>query len=316
MEVTKITPRGACHGVITAIQMVTDAAHDTSLPKPIYILGMIVHNEYYTRAFDALNIITLDAKNKTRLELLDEIESGTVIMTAHGVSPAVIAKAQNKGLHVIDATCVDVTKTHNLIREKAAAGFHFIYIGKKGHPEPEGAVGVAPDFVHLISDENDIEALQLKTQNIIITNQTTLSLWDVAKLADKVKQKFPTATFHREICTATQIRQEAVAGLKDCDLLIVVGDKMSNNTLKLASVSQDIAHIPAIRITDVSDIDPTYFHKQNINHVAITSGASTPTRVTTQIITYLEQLDINDPETWKLPSQLEPTKILPRTTIK
>lgn len=313
MRITKVTPRGACHGVVTAIQMVTDAAYDLSIPKPIYILGMIVHNEYYTRAFNELGIITLDSKNKSRIELLDEIENGTVIMTAHGVSPSVINKAKAKGLHVIDATCIDVTSTHKLIEQKVSDGYHFIYIGKKGHPEPEGAIGVAPDSVHLIDSTEDIDNLKLDTDKIIITNQTTLSMWDVAKLANHLTKKYPTAVYHREICNATQVRQEAVAALEECDLLVVVGDKMSNNTLKLATVSEEIAKIPSLRITDITDIDPKYFIDHNIQHVAITSGASTPTRVTTQIIKYLEAFDHRDEKTWELPTPLDPVSILPRS---
>lgn len=313
MKVTKVIPRGACHGVVTAIQMVTDAAQDPNTPRPIYILGMIVHNKYYTDAFNALGVITLDSKNKTRLELLDEIDHGTVIMTAHGVSPQVIQKAKAKGLNIIDATCIDVTSTHTLIHEKVNEGYQFIYIGKKGHPEPEGAIGVAPEFVHLIDSTDDIDNLTLDTEKIIITNQTTLSMWDVAKLANYLKEKYPTAIYHREICNATQVRQEAVAALKDCDLLIVVGDKMSNNTLKLASVSEEIAHIPSMRITDILDINPQYFIDNNIQHIAITSGASTPTRVTTQIVKYLEKFDFNDESTWELPKPLNPVSILPRS---
>lgn len=316
MRITKVTPRGACHGVVTAIQMVTDATYDQTIPKPIYILGMIVHNKYYTDAFNALGVITLDSKNKTRMELLDEIQTGTVIMTAHGVSPSVINKAKAKGLHVIDATCIDVTSTHNLIQEKVSEGYHFVYVGKKGHPEPEGAIGVAPDFVHLIDSTEDIDDLILDTEKIIITNQTTLSMWDVAKLSNYLIKKFPTAVYHREICNATQVRQEAVAALEDCDLLIVVGDKMSNNTLKLAAVSEEIAHIPSIRITDIQDLNPHDFINKQISHVAITSGASTPTRVTTQIIAYLEQFDPKDETTWELPLPLKPETILPRSQKK
>lgn len=313
MKVTKITPRGACHGVVSAIQMVTNVANDPNTLRPIYILGMIVHNDYYTRAFDSLGVITLDSKDKTRLELLDQIQSGTVIMTAHGVSPQVIQKAENKGLIVVDATCSDVTTTHHLIQEKVNEGYHFLYIGKKGHPEPEGAIGIAPESVHLVNSLDDVETLEIATDKIIITNQTTLSLWDVAKISNRLKEKFPSAIYHREICTATQVRQEAVAALDDCDLVIVVGDKMSNNTLKLASVSEEIAKIPAIRVDDVQNLNLQYFVDNNISHVAVTSGASTPTRVTAQIIQFLEQFDPNNSITWELPETLVPETILPKS---
>ncbi len=107
-------------------------------------------NKHVTDAFEEDGIITLDSP--FGFEILDKIDSGTVIFTAHGVSPEVKQHAKEKGLTTIDATCPDVTKTHDLIEAKKAEGYHVIYIGKKNHPEPEGAVGIAPDIVHLIKE--------------------------------------------------------------------------------------------------------------------------------------------------------------------
>ncbi|MEN2453622.1 4-hydroxy-3-methylbut-2-enyl diphosphate reductase, partial [Bacillus sp. JR_15] len=177
MNVIKISPRGYCYGVVDAMVIAKNAALDKNLPRPIYILGMIVHNKHVTDAFEEDGIYTLDGPN--RLDILKQVESGTVIFTAHGVSPEVRQIAEEKGLVAIDATCPDVTKTHELISEKTADGYDIIYIGKKGHPEPEGAVGVAPDKVHLVESEADIEALDLTSDKLLITNQTTMSQWDV-----------------------------------------------------------------------------------------------------------------------------------------
>ena len=85
-----------------------NASLDKTLPRPIYILGMIVHNKHVTDAFEEDGIYTLDGTN--RLEILKQIEKGTVIFTAHGVSPEVRKAAEEKGLVTIDATCPDVTK--------------------------------------------------------------------------------------------------------------------------------------------------------------------------------------------------------------
>ncbi|KPD01059.1 4-hydroxy-3-methylbut-2-enyl diphosphate reductase [Geobacillus sp. BCO2] len=103
MEVIKITPRGYCYGVVDAMVIARNAALDPSLPRPIYILGMIVHNKHVTDAFAEEGIITLDGEN--RLEILEKIDHGTVIFTAHGVSPEVKKRALEKGLVTIDATC-------------------------------------------------------------------------------------------------------------------------------------------------------------------------------------------------------------------
>ncbi|HCW35816.1 MAG TPA: 4-hydroxy-3-methylbut-2-enyl diphosphate reductase, partial [Staphylococcus sp.] len=255
MEIIKITPRGYCYGVVDAMVIARNASLDKSLPRPIYILGMIVHNKHVTDAFESDGIITLDGPN--RLKILEQIDEGTVIFTAHGVSPEVKRRAKEKGLVCIDATCPDVDNTHQLIREVKSNGYHVIYIGKKGHPEPEGAVGVAPDIVHLVQTLEDIDALpeELLNQKLIVTNQTTMSQWDVKHLIDELKVKYPHIEVHEEICLATQVRQEAVATQADqADLLIVVGDPKSNNSNRLAQVSKEIAHTNAYRIADLSEL--------------------------------------------------------------
>ncbi|RSK27871.1 4-hydroxy-3-methylbut-2-enyl diphosphate reductase [Bacillus sp. HMF5848] len=313
MEVIKIAPRGYCYGVVDAMVIARNASLDPNLPRPIYILGMIVHNTHVTQAFEEEGIITLDGNN--RLEILDQINKGTVIFTAHGVSPEVIARAKEKGLTTIDATCPDVTNTHNLIRQKKAEGYHVIYIGKKGHPEPEGAVGVAPEIVHLVQTEQDVNALTLEHDKIIVTNQTTMSQWDVLDIMEHVKKKFPHAEMHKEICNATQIRQEAVAEqAKEVDLTIVVGDPKSNNSNRLAQVSEEIAGTKAYRIGDISELKLEWL--KGVKKVAVTAGASTPTPITKEVITFLDQYDENDPSTWVLERKVPLNKILPKIKTK
>jgi 4-hydroxy-3-methylbut-2-en-1-yl diphosphate reductase len=309
MNVIKISPRGYCYGVVDAMVIARNAALDKSLPRPIYILGMIVHNKHVTDAFEEEGIITLDGNN--RKEILEKVEGGTVIFTAHGISPEVRELARKKGLVSIDATCPDVTNTHNLIRDKEKEGFEVIYIGKKGHPEPEGAVGVAPGIVHLVETEADVEALNLHAEKLIVTNQTTMSQWDVAEIMENVKEKYPHAEVHREICMATQVRQEAVAEqAKVADVLIVVGDPKSNNSNRLAQVSQEIAGTKAYRIADITELEIDWI--KDAKTVAVTSGASTPTPITKEVITFLEQFDQENEATWVKEKKVPLSKILPK----
>lgn len=310
MDIIKITPRGYCYGVVDAMVIARNASLDKSLPRPIYILGMIVHNKHVTDAFEEDGIYTLDGPN--RLEILEQIEEGTVIFTAHGVSPEVKRRAKEKGLTCIDATCPDVEVTHELIRNKKAKGYHVIYIGKKGHPEPEGAVGVAPDIVHLVESLEDVEQLpkELVSEKLIVTNQTTMSQWDVSHLMDRLKERYPHIEVHKEICLATQVRQEAVAEqAQQADLLIVVGDPKSNNSNRLAQVSKEIAHTNAYRIADISELDTTWF--EGIESVAITAGASTPTPIVKEVIDYIKKYDEENKQPVG-PSQVPMNKILPK----
>ncbi|MBK5442579.1 MULTISPECIES: 4-hydroxy-3-methylbut-2-enyl diphosphate reductase [unclassified Peribacillus] len=313
MKVIKISPRGYCYGVVDAMVIARNAALDKTLPRPIYILGMIVHNKHVTDAFEEEGIITLDGSNRN--EIIEQVDSGTVIFTAHGVSPEIRKIAEKKGLVTLDATCPDVTATHDLIREKEAEGYQIIYIGKKGHPEPEGAVGVAPDVVHLVQKDEDVEALTLNSEKIIVTNQTTMSQWDVLDIMDKVKEKFPHAEVHKEICLATQVRQEAVAQQAgEADVLIVVGDPKSNNSNRLAQVSQEIASTTAYRIADISELNLEWL--KGAETVAVTSGASTPTPITKEVIAFIEQYDPNNEETWNTEKKTPLHKILPKIKVK
>lgn len=313
IEVLKISPRGYCYGVVDAMVLARQAAQNLDLPRPIYILGMIVHNSHVTQSFEDEGIITLDGPN--RMEILSQVESGTVIFTAHGVSPEVRKLARDKGLTTLDATCPDVTKTHDLIREKVADGYEIIYIGKKGHPEPEGAIGIAPDHVHLIEKEEEIEQLQVHSSRIIITNQTTMSQWDIKHIMKSLLDKFPGAEIHNEICLATQVRQEAVAEQAgQADLVIVVGDPRSNNSNRLAQVSEEIAGVPAHRIGDVTELKREWL--EGVGKVAVTSGASTPTPITKEVIAYLEQYEHDQPETWEIKRTVNMNKLLPPVRVK
>lgn len=312
MEVIKIAPRGYCYGVVDAMVIAKNAALDKTLPRPIYILGMIVHNKHVTDAFEEEGIITLDGAN--RLDILNQVKEGTVIFTAHGVSPEVKKLAKERGLVTLDATCPDVTRTHDLIKEKTAEDYHIIYIGKKGHPEPEGALGVAPSFVHLVETVEDVEKLELNHEKLVVTNQTTMSQWDVLHVMEKVKEKFPHAEVHNEICLATQVRQEAVAQQATvADLTIVVGDPKSNNSNRLAQVSEEIAGTKAYRVADVSDIQLEWL--KGVEKVAVTAGASTPTPITKEVINFLEQFDPENEETWERARKVPLYKVLPKVKI-
>jgi 4-hydroxy-3-methylbut-2-enyl diphosphate reductase len=285
MRVIKISPRGYCYGVVDAIQMAKRVARDDAVPRPIYVLGQIVHNRHAVEGLGALGIITLDGPD--RMALLDQIQAGTVIFTAHGVSPAVKAAARSRGLNCVDATCPDVTRTHDLILDLVGQGFEIIYVGKRGHPEPEGAMGEAPGHVHLVESTADVDALELDASKLAVTTQTTLSQWDTQAVIERIQQRYPQVLVKNEICHATLERQQAAVGqATDAQLVLVVGDQRSNNSRRLVQVVQEIAHRPARLIDSVRDIQPAWL--EGIDTIGVTSGSSTPSEVTREVIQYLE----------------------------
>ncbi len=288
MEVIKVTPRGYCYGVVDAMKIARQAARNPAVPRPIYVVGLIVHNRFVVEELTNLGLITLDGPDRTTM--LEKITGGTVIFTAHGVSPVVREHARIRGLHVIDATCPDVAKTHDLVRELVHQGYQIIYIGKKGHPEPEGVIGEAPYEVHLVETVGDLYALPEQvhaTSRLAVTTQTTLSQWDTRCLVNEIVRRFPHVEVHNEICHATQVRQEAVARMaRGVDLTIVVGDRRSNNTNRLAQVAEEIAGSPALRIDSVQDLSRELLVGKQ--RVAITSGASTPSQITREVIRFVE----------------------------
>ncbi len=288
MQVVRITPRGYCYGVVDAQKLVRQVAEDPKTRKPIFVLGLIVHNRHAVEELDRYGVVSLDGEN--RLELLERVSEGTVIFTAHGVSQEVRRRAAEKGLDVVDATCPDVTKTHDLIRTLADEGYTILYIGRRGHPEPEGAMGEAPDRVHLIETAEDVRGLDLAGKRLAVVTQTTLSRWDTDATIAQLRQLYPEVEVYNEICLATQLRQEAaVRQAEACDLVIVVGDTRSNNSNRLVQVVKEQAARPAYLVDGVDDIDPRWLEGKAT--VGVTSGSSTPSPITRDVIHFLEQYE-------------------------
>lgn len=294
MLVKAIVPRGYCKGVVRAINIAKKASE---LDGPIYILGMIVHNQYIVNALEELGIHTIDHKGKTRLELLDDIDKGTVIITAHGAGEDVFVKAKKKGLNVIDASCLDVIKTHDLIKEKLENGYDILYIGKHGHPEAEGAISINKEHIHLITNKDDFNKIN-KDRKYVITNQTTMSLYDVYDLCEYAKEILPYVEIEKETCTATKVRQEAIQNMdEDIDIVFIVGDPHSNNTKKLASIAGKNKEVYMIDSVQELNINVLKGKKK----AGVSSGASTPTYLTHQVIEFLKQFNENDSSTYQKP---------------
>lgn len=283
MEVKSIVPRGYCFGVVNALNIVKKAV-DENPDEKVHVLGIIIHNKFVKKALDNIGVITIDDPTKTRLELLDEVNEGVVVFSAHGISQQVIDAAKDKGLIVYDASCPDVNKTQSIVKDKLAEGYDVIYIGKENHPEAEAMLSI-DDNIHFITHENDLIDLDISNK-VFVTNQTTMSIYDIDHIIKEIQNRFSNVEVVNEICNATRMRQEALMDLDGLDLVYVVGDHRSNNSNNLKRIaSRSVSKVYLIE--SVQDINPDDL--VNIKKVGVTAGASTPTYLTNQVISYLEK---------------------------
>jgi len=284
MEIIRVIPSGFCKGVVNAIELAKKTRKENPSQK-IYVLGMIVHNDFVTKELEKLNIITLDDTKKTKSEWIDEINDGIIIFTAHGIETKLKQKVINKGLKYVDASCEDVLKNKELIINYINNGYDVIYLGKKNHPE-SNAVLSESNKIHLITSIEDLRNICLSNNKLVLTCQTTMSKYELEEIIDLSKQKYPNIIIKNDICQATSSRQKAIMDIKDGDLLYIVGDVKSNNTNMLKKIGEK--SIKKVRlIANYEDIDINDL--ENINKIYVSAGASTPTILINEVINYLKQ---------------------------
>ncbi len=298
MKITKLYPQGYCKGVYNAIKIALETKEKYPNEK-IYILGLIIHNKLIKNELDKFDIISLYSKDKTRLELLDEINEGIIILTAHVTDKELIEKIHQKKLLLIDTTCTFVKSTYEIIENELKNNHEVIYIGIHNHPEATATISINKDKIHLIQNIEDVENLKIIDSSPLITNQTTLSINQIENISNKIIEKYPEARLSNEQCSATRLRQNAVLNAdNDYDLILVVGDLLSNNSKQLLNIAKNKTE--AYLIESLLDLNIEWL--KNKNHIAITSGASTPSSVVNQIYEWLINFNYDNVNTHYKPS--------------
>jgi len=268
LRVVLAQPRGFCAGVERAIEIVERALK--KFGPPIYVRHEIVHNRHVVDDLRKRGAIFVDE--------LDQIPPGAMtVFSAHGVAKRVEELAEERGLPVIDATCPLVAKVHNEGRRYAAAGREIVLVGHAGHAEVEGTIGQISGKVYLVQTVEDVQALQPRTPDkLAYITQTTLSVDDTRHIIAALKARFPAITGPdvRDICYATQNRQQAVRNLAHAvDVILVVGSRNSSNSNRLREIGEELGK-PAYLIDDASALRPEWF--ESIGSVGLTAGASAP----------------------------------------
>jgi 4-hydroxy-3-methylbut-2-en-1-yl diphosphate reductase len=262
-------PRGFCAGVDRAIQIV-----ELTIEKygaPVYVRHEIVHNKYV--------VDDLKAKGAIFVEELDEVPDDVpVVFSAHGVPKAVPAKASERGLNFLDATCPLVSKVHRQAERLVKNGHHILFIGHKGHPEVIGTFGQVPEGVMtLVETAADAETVAVPADRpLAFLSQTTLSVDDTAEIIGVLQRRFPAIAAPRseDICYATSNRQAAVKAIAaQCDAMLVIGAPNSSNSLRLVEVAERQG-VKARLIQRAGEIDFGWL--DGVRTLGITAGASAP----------------------------------------
>jgi 4-hydroxy-3-methylbut-2-enyl diphosphate reductase len=282
MEVVLANPRGFCAGVERAIETVERALELHG--APIYVRHEIVHNKFV--------VDDLRAKGAVFVEELDEVPPGaTVIFSAHGVSKAVRADAESRGLKVFDATCPLVTKVHVEVARMLKNGYEIVMIGHRGHPETEGTMGQAGRGMHLVETVADVVNLKVAVPDrLAYVTQTTLSIDDAKAIVAALKARFPAIRGPKkdDICYATQNRQDAVKFMApQCEVVIVVGSPNSSNSNRLREVAQHMG-AQAYMVDRAADLRPEWIAGKR--RVGVTAGASAPQVLVDELVARLKAL--------------------------
>jgi len=284
MNILLANPRGFCAGVDRAIDIVERALK--MFGAPIYVRHEVVHNRHVVDHLRELGAVFV--------EELDEVpDDATVIFSAHGVSKAVQAEAERRGLEVFDATCPLVTKVHMEVSRYGREGREVILIGHQGHPEVEGTMGQYDQSrggkIFLVENPADVEALEIKNpERLAFVTQTTLSVDDTSRVIEALKKRFPALTSPRkeDICYATQNRQDAVKNLvKRCDAIVVVGSQTSSNSSRLKEIALK-AGIPGYMVDSAADLRREWF--EACENVGVTAGASAPEVLVQEVVDQLK----------------------------
>lgn len=270
---------GPCMGVSRAIRLACITAK--KYPGKTFLLGEIVHNQHVVEE------LKTKFKIKTVHHLNDIPQKAAVIIRAHGITPTLRKKLEEKNLNIIDATCPLVTRVHQVVKNYIEQNWQLVYLASDPkHDEAVGVYGEAPAKIKLVTVQEIGKIKIINPSKTVVLTQTTLSILETQQALNKLKKRYPTIKIEPHICPATTERQQAVIVLaKLADLIVVVGSPTSSNSKRLAETAKLAGKKRKIKVYLVDqekELKKTWFDKARI--IGVTSGASTPDNILHKVI--------------------------------
>lgn len=268
---------GVCYGVERALKLAEEAARRGT---EVHTLGPLIHNP---QAVDALK-----AKGVEVAGCLEEVGAGTLVIRSHGVDPAIIDQARDKGLDVVDATCPHVSKAHEAAEALKSEGFSIVIVGEADHPEVEGIMAHAGGEAVVVESAAELPAA-LPSRRVGVVVQTTQSLARLSEVVEALLPRVRDLRVVNTICSATGKRQQSAEELAESvDAMVVVGGRNSGNTTRLVEICRGV-NDRVYHVETAEELEPGWFTGAEV--VGVTAGASTPDEQIQGVIRAIESLD-------------------------
>ena len=272
-------PRGFCAGVEKAIKALAWMVR--VFEPPVYCYHEIVHNRHVVERFGDQGVVFVD-------DVADVPSGAPLMLSAHGSAPEVVEAARRRGGVVVDAVCPLVTKVHHELKVRSRKGYTVLYVGHAGHEEAVGTMAVAPQSVHLLEREEDLEALgdlEADGAPVALLAQTTLSHDEWRGLMEAARHRFPDLWMpnRSDLCFATTNRQAALKAIaSESDAVIVIGSANSSNTVALEKVAKAGGCPRVLRVNEADELPADLS-----GTVGVTAGASAPEALVDEVIARL-----------------------------
>lgn len=277
MKIILARSAGFCYGVKRAVDLANQAPK--SAPAPVQIVGDIVHNEF---VMDQLK----EAGIKKRKNV-NEIKKGSFIVQAHGICLKILKKIEERGLNIIDATCPNVKKVHDLAKQLSDQGYFTVIIGDEDHDEVKGILSATGKNAIVINKASEVSQIK-NTEKIGVISQTTQSLDNFKNIVEKIGKKCQDLKIFNTICEATLLRQKEVADISSgVDVMIIVGSSKSANTKRLVQIAKSVCKT-ARRVSCAEDLRNEWF--KDVKKAGISAGASTPDQIIKKVIEKIKDI--------------------------
>lgn len=274
LKIEKAAKLGFCFGVKRALDMVEEVARQRG---GVETLGAVVHNQQVLQRLAKLGVRVAQG--------IDDIQSDTVVISSHGVSPQVEEEIRTRQIKIVNATCPFVHRAQLAARRLAESGFWVVIYGDANHPEVKGILGWANGRGVITLDEKFITRFNPPPRRLGVLSQTTQIparfIEFVKKLIDSALAKDSELRIVDTICHETRERQAATLELaRRVRLMLVIGGRNSANTHRLAGLCSEVTKTYLFETAE--EIQPSWLKGQS--HIGLTAGTSTSEETINEVV--------------------------------